>query len=217
MTILIWTMFMTKDNEGGKKIFDVFFALHNRYVPALLFIAISVFVIFLAIHTFVNTITKDGDIINMSGKQRMLSQQILILTNTYVTSLKEEDYEILMQRIDEMKYAHSILHAHTPTEKLKKVYDNTLNNTLENYLKKIDYCIQNKNITDFSELRTRSQDLLKILDNAVEAYKEHYNKKVLKLKAAVGIFLILYLLFYYSLDVMFSIRQAKKSKNPVIS
>lgn len=177
-----------------KTILDSALALHNRYIPALLLIAISFLGIFISIHTFVNTITKDGDILNMSGKQRMLSQQTLILTKTYVNSLKEQDYEILMESINELKKAHSVLHRHLPTEKLKNIYKNDLKIVLNSYLDKLQHSIKNKDITDYSQLRHESQRLLKILDSIVEEYKIHYEQKVWKLKFVIAIFLVLALL-----------------------
>ena len=60
------------------------FSFRNRYIPALLIIALFSAFGFINVKDIVSSIRNEGKVINPSGRQRMLSQKLILLGDTYL-------------------------------------------------------------------------------------------------------------------------------------
>ncbi|HHB93230.1 MAG TPA: response regulator [Thioploca sp.] len=89
--------------------------LTKRYALAVAIISIFVTLTFISMYKFLNVQSSYAAIINISGKQRMLSQRIALYANnlTYYTSdsckLYNKDITTLVEAIDLMQHVHNAL------------------------------------------------------------------------------------------------------------
>ena len=101
---------------------ESFFALRNRYIPAMLILAILSIVNFFVNDYRLELLHKHGKIINRSGKQRMFSQKALLLAHLYT---ENNDTNILMELehiLDRMQNANNFLVSQALTPELQKIY-----------------------------------------------------------------------------------------------
>ena len=70
-------------------------SLTNRYIPAIIILAILAIANFFVNDYRLDILDKHGKIINKSGKQRMNSQKALLLTHMYLNHNKKESLKKL--------------------------------------------------------------------------------------------------------------------------
>ncbi|MCW8838834.1 MAG: ATP-binding protein [Thiovulaceae bacterium] len=164
----------------------------NIYIPALILIAIFSGLSYLNQHQIISTIEKDNEIINITGRQRMLSQKIILLCREYIENPTISNKEKLEKDISLMKDSHEYLLKHIDTGDLKKLYyKEKLNENVINYIKKIESINTFRNIDLLVGARKDSQNLLMQLDKAVQEYANYSNKKISSLSNSIrNIFLI---------------------------
>lgn len=87
------------------KLFNTFsiFNLHNRYIPALTLIALFTTLAYKNVNDIMISINDDGKIINITGRQRMLSQKLVIDGKNYILSQNQESKKQLNDTINLME------------------------------------------------------------------------------------------------------------------
>ena len=158
-------------------------------------IAISVsFILVISLAYLLNSIVlkehSSVEIINITGKQRMLSQRIMLFANEYykTKSIKElKDYKLLLQ---DMENDYKTIVDFTINNYGKNLYFEQLkiNEKVNEYIALHKVFIKNSNKDNLEKLFLKSIDILPILNTAVK-FHENYSKKQLN-KLTVYMWLI---------------------------
>ena len=147
-------------------------------------------------------LNKHGEIINKSGKQRMISQRSLLLTHMYLNHNIKSSLKELNHLLQVMQQSNDFLISTPLTPKLKKLYFNDgLKKDVDNFVKHLKYFIKNPTKRNNFPYKEASKLLLK-LDKAVKLHEEHYNQdieniKQIELIILAGILLMLLLLVIF--------------------
>ena len=158
----------------------------NIYIPALILIAIFSGLSYLNQHQIISTIEKDNEVINITGRQRMLSQKIILLCREYIENPTLSNKDKLEKDIYLMKESHEYLLKNLDTDDLKKLYyKEKLNENVTNFIKKIESINTFRNIDLLVSARKDSQSLLVELDIAVQEYKSYSNEKINNLSDSI--------------------------------
>lgn len=96
-----------------------------RYIAALSLLAGLVMVGFLSEHTVTKKTEANSAIVNLAGRQRMLSQQIALKANQMAWSEDARQYKKFQASIDEMRRAHEALAKGAAHPSLRKPVKNT--------------------------------------------------------------------------------------------
>ncbi len=183
-------------------------SLTKRYIPAVILISL-----FIIMTNIINTkaIQKNkeyGEIINISGKQRMLSQKLVIISTNYLTSRDKKFRLKLQDTIKEMEKAHKYLLTKIFTKKLEDIYyKEKLNENLLNYIDIFNKILQTHDRKYFNQARLKSSDILAQLDKAVKEY-ERYAKEQLDIMSKYELLLTIITLIVLLLEVVFIFRPA---------
>ncbi|RLA72812.1 MAG: hypothetical protein DRG24_01885 [Epsilonproteobacteria bacterium] len=107
--------------------------IESRCIPALLLIAIFTLFSYQNVGSLINLIQNSENSINKSGRQRMLSQKLVVLGTQYLNYVYDEN---LQEVIDLMRTSHSELMANVKNEELTEIYNvKGLDVLVLNYLK----------------------------------------------------------------------------------
>ncbi len=151
-------------------------SLTNRYIPAMIILALLAIANFFVNNYRFGILNKHGEIINKSGKQRMISQKSLLLTHLYLNHNQKDALNKLNDILLEMQKSNNFLTSSILTPKLKELYFKYgLKNDVNNFIKYLYHFIDNPNKMN-SYPYTRVSKLLVKLNMAVKLHEEHYNQ-----------------------------------------
>lgn len=166
-----------------KQIFKSFLALHNRYIPALTLIAIFSLFSYINMMQAIRSIQNDGSIINRSGIQRMLSQNLVLLSLNYLNSPTSNNKDALDKSISIMKHSHNELLYIDQNNAIKKIYyQEGLLVMVSKLLKKLELFSQKPSNELLLEISKMAQEALPLLSNVVKEYELINLEKVKKLE-----------------------------------
>ena len=132
-------------------------------------------------------------LINISGKQRMLSQRTTLLASQYLQTGDMSYMEELKKCRSLMEKDHQFLTKNLPSEDLRTIYYETpylLNSKVISYFDLLQSYIDNNNSYNSEYLVERSSQLLPDLDSAVKAYEQESDKKNAQLTKIEGYILL---------------------------
>ena len=207
------------------------FSFTKRYILALSIIALLSTLAYFNMNHLISSQASNGNIINISGKQRMLSQQISLHAIYYKTAA-------LKEAIKEMEKNHNYLISMPMTKELKELYFGNgvvldsnkkdyinqiakkikshyiqepamLDKRVKTYLKEAKNFLETRSGKSLTYLLTNSKPLLKQLDKATQLYvqKAEANTKNLKqVELLIYILTITTLLF----EALFIFRPANR-------
>ncbi len=159
------------------------FSLHNRYIPALTLIALFSAMAYKNVNDIMISINDDGKIINISGRQRMLSQKLVIDAKNYLVLQSPESKKQLNKTIKLMENSHHFLLNRELSKQLKDIYySKGLHKQIINYLTEFKELINTKDQKQLNYLRLHSNEILIKLDHAVQIYENENITKMQKLK-----------------------------------
>lgn len=168
------------------KLFNTFsiFNLHNRYIPALTLIALFTTLAYKNVNDIMISINDDGKIINITGRQRMLSQKLVIDGKNYILSQNQESKKQLNDTINLMEDSHRLLLNKKLSIQLQEVYFNkNLDGDIKSYLQNFKKLIVSKDQQLLNRLRIQSGKLLVKLDKVVQIYENENHSKMVKLES----------------------------------
>ena len=149
----------------------------KKYMFALLLIALFSSLAYFNLTKLINSQVNDGEIINISGKQRMLSQKIaLFATNNEIAKLERS-----LQLIQE---AHKRLLSMPMSKAVKNAYFSkpiSLNESLSKYVENAQRFIEYKDGNSLNYIIKNSQSILKKFDFVVSLYQKEAEQKIEKL------------------------------------
>ncbi|PHQ65990.1 MAG: histidine kinase [Sulfurimonas sp.] len=185
-------------------------SITQRYIPAVLLVAFFIIIANLLTKSVINSNEEYGKIINISGKQRMLSQRLVILGKNYITKKNKSTKSELQDAIDEISSSHQYLLTKVFTQKLNSIYyDKGLNKELEKYILNFKNLLLTQDEQYLIKSRNSSKSVLTKLDKAVKEY-EKYSYSQLETLANYEFYLMLTTLFVLLLEVFFIFRPAAK-------
>ena len=146
----------------------------KKYTFALSLIALFTILAFINLTTIIDAQKDDGNKINMSGKQRMLSQKIALYSMT-------NDIKELNKTIKFMSHAHQKLLSINMSKQIKKVYFDKpvmLNESINVYLQHAKEFSITKDKNNLDYILKNSEIILQKLDFAVSIYQKEAEKKI---------------------------------------
>lgn len=187
-----------------------FFSPHNRYLPALMLIGLfSIFAYTNVIQILAST-EDDAKIINTSGRQRMLSQNLILLGLNYLNNKTEANKKLLATNIELMRHSHSYLISGTKNSELEELYEKQqLSKKIEDFLNNFDIFLKNSSNTLITKLSLDAQELLPLLSAVVKEYEKINIQKVKELELRQFYILVLTLILL-SLELIFIFYPASK-------
>ena len=186
-------------------------SLTQRYIPAIVMLVIFIISSHFVVGKIVNDNKELAKIINISGKQRMLSQRLIILGQNYYENPFEKSKTIFVKALNEIKTAHKYLITKNITKKLDEIYfgENGLDKHLKQYLKHFDNLLVLSNPIFLKTAREDSAAILKQLDSVVKEY-ERYSTNQVKITSQYEFYILLITLMILVLEVLFIFRPAAK-------
>ena len=117
--------------------FKFLFSIHNRYFPALILIALFSIFSYINMTHIIDSMENDGQVINQSGKQRMLSQNLVLLSLEYLNNPTVRNKEQIRENLGLMRNFHKGLMSLEQNSTIKKIYqENDLSNKIDKFLNK---------------------------------------------------------------------------------
>ncbi|WP_373000472.1 ATP-binding protein [Sulfurimonas sp.] len=185
-------------------------SITQRYIPAVLLVAFFIIIANLLTKNVISSNEEYGKIINVSGKQRMLSQRLVILGTNYIANQNKSTKSELQDAINEISSSHQYLLTKVFTQELHSIYyDKGLNKELENYILNFQKLLSTNDQSYLTESRNSSKSVLIKLDKAVKEYERYANSQLDTL-ANYEFYLMLITLFVLILEVFFIFRPAAR-------
>lgn len=186
------------------------FSLHNRYFPALLLVA------FFAMFSYVNlvqtmkSIENDANIINISGRQRMLSQSLILLGLTHLNTPSVQNMNEFKKNLSLMKNSHLYLLKSGQNSDIKHIYEkNALPLKVEIFLQDVEFFMEHPSQKLITKLSKDAQNLLPLLSVVVEEYERVNYKKVMQLEQK-QLFMVLLIVLILFIEIVFVLYPASK-------
>ena len=180
----------------------------KKYIFALSVIAIFSISAYFNLNKLISNQEDDGKIINISGKQRMLSQRIALFAINYKTDQLQEMTTL-------MESSHKKLTNIKMSKEIKNIYfskPTELDKKVNAYIKNAKSFIKNRDGKSLTYILKHSQIILKDLDLAVSIYQKESENKInflLQNELYILIAIILALL----MEAIFIFRPINKSVN----
>ena len=177
--------------------------LTKRYIIAVSLIAVFIILGNIITNKLISTNDEYAKIINISGKQRMLSQRLIVLAHTYNLKPTSINKQILLDNLTKMRTSHTYLLTKVFTNKLNNIYfKQGLNKNLKYYLSIFDNLLQTNDKKYITEAMDLSTSILKQLDKAVKEYEIYTNIKLKELND-YEFYLMLIALLILILEIIF--------------
>ncbi len=154
-----------------------------KYIYTIIFISLSVWVIYAYLTTteIIQSQKTYAHIINISGKQRMLSQKTTLIAKRYYETKDEELKSHLIELYNLMKQDHyEIVTTHMTSEQISAIYYHppvNLNKKIEHYLELLSSFIKNMDSKTLKEIESSSFELLPQINNTVYVFEHESNEK----------------------------------------
>ena len=178
----------------------------KKYIFALSLIAAFSILAYINLSTLINSQSHDGAIINMSGRQRMLSQKIALFAINYKSKKLE-------QTVSLMEKSHNYLLSLDMSYNLKRVYFHEpmmLDIKVKKYISSAKSFMENRDGRSLTYILNNSQGLLKNLDIAVSTYQIETELKIKKLQKN-EFYILLLTLTTLLFEALFIFRPANNS------
>ncbi len=184
------------------------FSFTKKYIFALALIAILSTLGYLNLTHLIKSQTKDAELINVSGRQRMLSQEIPLFALSY----KENSFK---KAISLMEKSHNDLISRKMSKELHDIYFSKpvmLDAKVKEYIARANSFLNNRDGRSLSYLLNNSQKLLKDLDYAVSVYQNEAEARTKELQQN-EFYILLLTLFTLAFEALFIFRPANSIIN----
>ena len=185
-------------NTVKKKFFKNSFKKYNH---SLLTLFILIFLSFLLNSYFLNQNNYFGEIINKSGKQRMLSQRLILEARDYI---KKPSGNVISYHglLDSMKDDHEWILKQLSESEKKFYVSNDIHNKVSSYLQLNHQMIFAPNEILAKKIANDGKNLLTFLDAAVKAHEERYQDAIelftlLRVMETIIFLLVLFILWRF--------------------
>ena len=199
-----------------KKLFEIKVI---KFVYLIVFSSLAFWSIFayISINELINEQKIYAKLINISGKQRMLSQKTTLFAKRSFETNDKIINEHFLELINTMKNDHAYILKNLTSDNIKNIYLNEPYNLafqVENYLSFLENFSKNKDIQVLKKIENTSFLLLPVLNHAVYAFEEEITQKTNELQRRELLILIgalLTLLLEAVFIVIPSVRSSERS------
>ena len=156
-----------------------------------------------------------AELINISGKQRMLSQRTALLANYYLETGERDFLEKLQHHHHLMQADHQYLVANLPSQELKDLYfaePSALDSKSRDYFLLLERFERDSESYSIELIYQRTSQLLPLLDHAVKVYQEESDRKTARLMRLEG-YILGGTLLTLLLEALFILRPALRRAN----
>ncbi len=189
------------------------FSLQNRYIPALLLIALFATLAYKNVNDIMVSIHSDGTMINISGRQRMLSQKLIVDAQKFISSKQEHHKKNLLKSLQLMEESHQFLITSELSQKVKSLYFNeNIAKDIQEYIQNFKTIINTQDQALFNTLKNQSQTILIKLNLIVEAHESENFTKMIELEKREQ-YLYIFTLLVLFLEAIFIFFPAAKKIN----
>jgi PAS domain S-box-containing protein len=192
-----------KFKNGYLYLTSKFIALHNIYIPALLFLVLFAIYNHHNEETIINSLKNDGTIINIAGRQRMLSQKLELLALEYYSEPSMQNKELLLKDIELINSSHSYLVNYFQLNVSGYKYK-TANSDVYfyQYINELNSFAEDRNQTRLTKIKLQAKQLLLELTTLVHDFEIYNKSKIDNLENKQHILLLLFILFVI-LEIIF--------------
>jgi signal transduction histidine kinase len=179
-----------------------------RYIFALSIIALLAILAYINLSNHIDKQADYGKIINLSGKQRMLTQKIALHSIYYKTKKLEKSLYI-------MKNSHEYLISLPMSKELYNIYfaePVLLDKRVKQYLKHANNFKTNRNDKSLAYILNNSDTLLVYFDKVVSYYQDEIEHKTYELSQK-ELYLLLLTMFILIIEALFIFRPANNMIN----
>jgi len=186
-----------------------------KHIYIIVFVSLAGWAVFAYFTTtqIIKSQQKFAKIINITGKQRMLSQKIPLIATRFYDSRDKDVKNHLIELYEEMKLDHRhIISMYTHSAATNTIYyekPKQLNTRVEHYLKLVEEFIKDEELSSLYKLDSFSFTLLPVLNDAVNVFE---NESELKTKHLLAreLFILVGTLLTLILESVFIVMPAIK-------
>jgi len=184
-------------------------SLTKSYIIAFLVIAMWAIFAFFTMKSLIESHKKYAKLINLSGKQRMLSQKTALHVSHYIMKYEKNQLEYLKSLVITMKYDHLYIIANLTSEKMKMLYfkKNGLSTNVPKYISSLENFLQAPSKQYSHNIVDDSEKLLKQLNEAVHAFEKESYEIVIELNQQ-ELFILIGTILTLIFEALFIIRPA---------
>ena len=137
---------------------------------------------FYTMSTLIESQKTYGQLINLSGKQRMLSQKTSLYAHLVLD--KRKTTTDLKKLLDQMQQEYLFISTHLPSTSLQNFYfqEGQLNEQVLEYFHILEHFLFDPKQTQLDQVLTKSEHLLSSLHNAVNLFESEYRNVVKELE-----------------------------------
>ncbi len=191
------------------------YMFNHKYIYIIVFSSLAGWAVFAYFTTtqIIKSQQKFANVINITGKQRMLSQKIPLIATRFYDSRDEKVKNHLIELYEEMKLDHRyIIYMYTHSDATNTIYyekPKQLNARVERYLELVENFIKDEELSSLYKLDSFSFTLLPVLNDAVNAF-EHESKLKTKHLLSRELFILVGTLLTLILESVFIVIPAIK-------
>lgn len=185
----------------------------KKYIFALSLIALFSILAYLNLSHLIKAQSQDGEVINISGRQRMLSQKIALFSLKHNVEHTERNHKELIKNINLMETSHQWLIDKEKSDQINKMYflpPYFLDDDVRTYIKKAKLFLEKEDKQSLNYILSNSQQLLIHLDKTVYAYQIENEDKILTLQRN-ELFIVIIVLITLFFEAIFIFRPANAS------
>ncbi len=190
-------------------------SLTQAYIIAFLLLGMWAFFAYLTMHSQIQAQDKYAQLINVSGKQRMLSQRTALLANHYLYSQDPAYLDELKDNLRLMKEDHDFLVGHIPSRTIHDIYFRPpyrLEEKTRAYFDLLDQFVGRTGRFTSTQIYVKTSQLLPVLDHAVNIYEQESSQKTAWLMRLEG-YILAGSLLTLLLEALLIIRPALRRAN----
>ncbi len=158
--------------------------LYITYSVVFLSLVFWAFFAFTTMNQMISTQKIYAKVINITGKQRMLSQRIVLMAKFYYERNDSYYLDETMRLLYEMKEDYNFITSNFTSKNIKNIYytEKQINLFTKTYFRIIQSYIKNPQKNNLQNLESYSNILLPKLDYAVKSYENESDNSIEKLK-----------------------------------
>ena len=161
-----------KEDGEGKLIKQI---SKRQYLLIVLFAGLLYYISY----NYMHSQNEYAKILNVSGKQRMLSQMLVILSETFYDKKTPKSKKEFQDALYEIEHAHLYLRSKIFTPELRSIYfKQGLDKNIKAYLLNFHNFIKTNDEKYIITARDASKNILVQLDNSVKEYERYINEQI---------------------------------------
>ena len=190
-------------------------SLTQAYAITFLLLAMWALFAYMTMYNQISAQKKYAQLINVSGKQRMLSQRTALLANHYLQTKDPSFLTELDEYYQDMRADHLFLIKHIPSPAVDSIYHSVpfrLEEKNRSYFELLDKFRSQPDLFSTTQIYLQTSQLLPLLDHAVNVYEQESDQKTARLMRLEG-YILAGTLLTLILEALYIVRPALRRAN----